>query len=246
MTRPPQLGDTRSRLARRVACAVAACALASGARATDVADWHYASPLPDATIQIGPRRLHLPPGHWTLVHRSEFEAWGANLGARASSVTAYTAWAVRIEDGEFRMAVALSLPVRRLQYLHRWGPDPCARERSLIFQRTLSSSAATPECLSIDGSLSFMQSMRSTNIPVANWFETQKFKDVDGLVHVLYTKHHNTTFGRVSVLLPTQAFESDIELIRWSNALPALLGPLIDADADDATLPEPPPTPAKP
>jgi hypothetical protein len=243
MTTSPHFAGALPRLVRltsRVACAIVAGVSATDTLATDVGAWHYAAAMPDSMLQIGGRRLHLPPGHWTLVTRFEFSA-----GAWRTQTPAYTAWAVRIEDNEFRMAVAVSLPTRRLLGINRWGPDPCLRRKELIFQRTLSSSLATPECLSLEGSLGFMQYIRYTNMQVADWFEDHKFKDIDGLIHILYTKNYNTTFGRVSVVLPIQAFESDVEAIRWANTLPGILGPFIDADVDDATLPEPAPA-AKP
>ncbi len=243
MTTSPLLAGALPRLARlaaRAACATLAVVAASGARATDVADWHYAAPMPDSMLQFGSRRLYLPPGHWTLVTRGDFRTYTSH----GASVEVSTAWAVRIEDGRFRMAIALSLPAQRLIGINRWGADACERTSDQIFQRTLSTSLATPECISVVGSLGLMQYMRERNFRVAEWFETHKLEDIDGLVHILYTKNYNTTFGRISVLLPIQAFESDAELIRWANTLPALLGPFIDADKDDVTLPEPtPPAP---
>ena len=243
MSTSPQLAGALPRLARlaaRAACAILAGVAASGAQATDVADWHYAAPMPDSMLQFGSRRLYLPPGHWTLVTRHDSRTYTSH----GAAVAVATAWAVRIENDRFRMAVALSLPAQRLIGINRWGADPCEHAKQQIFQRTLSTSLATPECISVEGSLGLMQYMRETNLRVAEWFETHKMEDIDGLVHVLYTKNHNTTFGRVSVLLPVQAFESDAELIRWANTLPGLLGPFIDADKDDVTLPEPtPPAP---
>lgn len=223
------------------AAAAFALLVTPGARATNAADWHYAMEMPDSMLQIGSRKLHLPPGHWTLVERGEFTST-----AFRSASTTYTVWAVRIENNAFTMGVTLSLPMQRLININRWGPDPCVQRSNLIHQKILSNSAAFPECLSIEGSLSFLQYLRYTNMPVSVWFEGHKFEDTDGLVHILYTKNHNTTFGRVSVFLPTKAFGSDVELVRWAESLPRVLGPFIDNDVDDATLPAPPPvTPAE-
>jgi hypothetical protein len=48
------------------------------------------------------------------------------------------------------------------------------------------------------------------------------------------------------VFLPTKAFGSDADLVRWAESLPRVLGPFIDDDVDEATLPAPPPvTPAE-
>ena len=248
MTTSPHFAGALPRLARLAApaaCAIAAGLVACPARATEVADWHDVdTPMPDSTLQFGTRKLHLPPGHWTLVKRFDMRI----STSHGEGVAVSTAWAVRIEDDKFRMAVVLSLPNQRMMGLNRWGPDPCQRTRWQIYQHAVSSSAATPECISIEGFHAFMRSMRATNPQVAQWFETHTFDDADGLVHILYTKYYNATFGRLSVLLPIQSFESDAQAIGWADSLPGLLGPLLDGDGDDATLPEPAPAapPGKP
>jgi hypothetical protein len=225
------------------AAVIGALMVMSAARADDsavVADWRSAAPLPDSTLRIVSRKLHLPPGHWTFIERVDSRTRTTN----GEEVAISTAWAVRIEDGRFRMAVALSLPARHLVGIHRWGPDPCVHTDGQIHQRDVSASRSNPECLSIEGFHAFMQSMRRTNLHVAQWFETHGFGDDDGLVHILYTRSRNGTFGRASVLLPIQAFQSDADAIGWSDTLPGILGPFLDGELDDATLPEPAPLPA--
>jgi len=74
----------------------------SAVRATDVGSAEYTKPIDDLTLEIGTRRLHLPPGHWYFTARRV----GPTYGGEKESGYAYLGAAALIENGVHLETVA--------------------------------------------------------------------------------------------------------------------------------------------
>jgi len=98
----------RSALPRRCAWVVAALfALTTPhAAALDVSR-KLAVPVPiaDSVLEVGGRRLRLPPGRWVLTGRGEVETVGYARGGDAWG-RGVSAWATLVEDGRLRAPVS--------------------------------------------------------------------------------------------------------------------------------------------
>ena len=211
----------------------AASTLAAGAvHATDANAVTPPVKIRDASVQIGDRSVHLPPGDWTLVQVKDFQG---TLRLRDIDVT--TAWAVLLRDGRFGMAMQLSLPLKDMARDRR-TPDknPCTA-REGVLRGDYSHGHSEMECLAVFGHHDLQAILQQRGPHAAKWLRRKGVPDVDDGVEFTYSHRDGLAYGRVAFYFPARDFQSDDDAAGWARAVQQAFEPLIERKATDVTLP---------
>jgi hypothetical protein len=218
--------------ARHAAAAALLAALASAAAATDIA----AAPLPadiaDLTVQVAQRRLHLPPGHWVLVARTQVET----MGRKHASGTGIQAWIAREDAGRLTALIWLSLPEQDFGNVHHQGNNRCPEEDG-IERADLSDNPNLPECLGVYGHRDMTQAIAARSDAVLGWLVRAKVASDGPMVRFTYRQRTDYSYGGISLFLPTQHFESEDASSAWARQLRDACRPLFEGRTSDARLP---------
>ena len=221
----------RSRWPRLLAAGLVLSATA--ARATDA---NTATPpigIADGEVRIGERRVHLPPGDWTLVQVKDFHG-----GPRLADIDVTTAWAVLLRDGRFGMAMQLSLPLQDMARDRR-TPDknPCTA-REGVLRGDYSHGHSEMECLAVFGHHDLQQVLSQRGPHAAKWLRRQGVPAVADGVEFTYSHREGLAYGRVAFYFPAQDFQSDDDAATWAHAVQQAFEPLIERRVRDVTLPK--------
>jgi hypothetical protein len=228
----------------RRAVAIAALAMAAwtpgSSLAIDIVAAHAPADVPDGVLQIGGRKLQLPPGDWRLVQRDEFEV---HASRHMRSVDAYGAWVVLLEGRRFRGIVHLSLPVADAPQVGRGRGNPCESDNDIL-RVDLSRGKPGSECLAVFGHHDLARSLQRRASRAVDWMLDHGVTGLDTGVQISYVRKLDGSFGHVDVFLPAEDFESDTEASQWATTLREALEPFLDETADSARLPALPAPPS--
>ena len=227
------------RLTPRVRDAAALlAALAAGAGATDLASVPVPSDIGDLTLQVAQRRLHLPPGHWVLVARTQVPT----MGKRNASGTGIQAWIARADAGRLNALLWVSLPEQDFANVHHQFNNRCPEEDG-IERADLSGNPNLPECLGVYGHRDMTQAIAARSDAVLGWLVRSRIASDGPMVRFTYRQRTDFSYGGISLFVPTQHFENEGDSSGWAKQLREACRPLFEGRAHDATLP-PLPAPA--
>jgi hypothetical protein len=218
--------------ARHAATAALLAALAAGAGATDIAAAPVPSELADLTVQVAQRRLHLPPGHWVLVARSQVET----MGRKHATGTGIQAWIAREDDGRLAALLWVSLPEQDFANVHHQYNNRCPEEDG-IERADLSANPNLPECLGVYGHRDMTQAIAARSDAVLGWLVRSRIASTDPMVRFTYRERTDFSYGGISLFLPTRHFESEDASSGWARQLRDACRPLFEGRVHDATLP---------
>lgn len=219
----------------RRALATALLAFAANAGATDVAKAPLPSDIADGIVQVAQRRLHLPPGHWVLVARTEVETFGK----KQRSGIGLQAWIAREDGGQFGALMKLSLPLEDFPNVHQQTENRCPDEDG-IQKADLSDNPARPECLGVYGHRDLAHAMAVRSDAVVAWMAAAKVADPGPVVRFTYRERTDYSYGGISLYLPTSHFDSDESATAWARSVREACRPLFEGRVRDADLPNPP------
>jgi len=206
--------------------------VAAPARAIDVNAVTPPVKIADGRVQIGERSVRLPPGDWTLVQVKEFQ------GARhMADIDVTTAWAVRLRDGRFDMAMQLSLPLKDLARDRR-TPDrnPCTT-REGVLRGDYTHGHSELECLAVFGHHDLQDVLQRRGPHAARWLRRQGVPAVADGVEFTYSHREGLAYGRVAFYFPASDFQSDDDAAAWARRVEQAFGPFIERQVPDVTLP---------
>jgi hypothetical protein len=213
-----------------------AVALAPAARALDVSQkLAWPAPIDDGVLEVGDRRLHLPPGHWVLTGRREVDTVGQARGGDAWG-RGVSAWATLVENGHLRAIVWLGLPLQDLRNV-REGRHGCADNDATIERLNLSGQLSKPECLAVYGERNLQSALGTRTPHTLRWLSKRHVADPGPLVRFVYKLRSESSYGSFMLVLPTGPFDSDEEARRWALGLRESLRPFLEHRTSEATVP---------
>jgi hypothetical protein len=223
---------------RRAGALLALALAAGGAGATDIATAPVPSDLPDRTVQVAQRRLHLPPGHWVLVAREDVVTEGGRSGKRraAPEGTGLQAWIAREDAGRLAALVWLSLPLQDFPGVHHRGDTGCPDEDG-IERADLSPNPKRPDCLRVYGHRDMRRTLANRSAALVAWMGRAQVATDDAMVRFIYRERSDGAYGGISLYLPTPNFESDEVASAWARRLRDACQPLFEGRVSDAELP---------
>ncbi len=185
----------------------------------------------DGSLQIGLRKLHLPPGEWILVGRRVHSLMGT-----PRQVDGVDAWLVRLDRARFNLAIHVSLPTVDGPGVHEWGRDPCASDDNILRQ-DLSRGLTLPECLAIIGHRDMEAALVGIAPGVQRWLETRRLLAAGPVVQFAYRERSSGTYGAVSLYFAAECFPGDDDARQWAHGLREALRPFFEGRQLDADLP---------
>ena len=208
-------------------------------RATDIAHAPIPSPVTDNELRIGSHVFKLPPGQWTLVQGQTFMS--PSSGNRDAEV--FRGVVVLVDNGQFRVAIDLSLPVQDAPGLAGWGDDACAAHNGALHSTAMTKFGGT-QCLAVFGLPDLLRHFQHTNPYAARWMLDQHVVGLGSAIEIVYTSRQDATFGRLHAFFSAPYFDSDEAMNRWASALEDSLKRVFASKAFAATLPALPVLPA--
>lgn len=218
--------------------------LAGGAGATDIATARVPSELSDLTIQVAGRRLHLPPGHWVLVERTQVETIGRKRGKTHVTGSGVQAWIAREDGGRLAALMWLSLPLQDYPGAHHQGDANCPDEHG-IDREDVSDDPKRPDCMRVQGHRDMRQALSARSPAVLEWMAQARVASEGPMVRFTYRYRGEDAYGGISLFLPTAHFDSEAATADWVKRLRDACQPLFEGRERDASLPPlpaPPPT----
>jgi hypothetical protein len=220
-------------------CAQLLALAAPAARATDANAITPPVKLADRSVRIGERSVHLPPGDWTLVQVKEFHG-----PRKLQDIDVTTAWAVLLRDGQFGMAMQLSLPIHDMTRDRTTTNNPCTA-RDGVLRGDYSHSKSEMECLAVFGHHDLIAILQQRGPHAAKWLKKKGIPAVGDGVEFTYSHREGMAYGRVVFYFPAQEFQSDDAAAQWARAVQTSFEPLIERKVADVALPAlPAPAPA--
>ena len=192
-------------------------------------------PIADSVLEVGGRRLRLPPGRWVLTGRGEVETVGYARGGDAWG-RGVSAWATLVEDGHLRAIVWLGLPLEDFRNVHPAAPG-CADNESTIERLNLSSQLSKPECLAVYGERDLQSALGKRTPHTLHWLRNHRVADPGPLVRFVYKLRSESSYGNFALLLPTGPFDGDDEARRWALGLRDSLRPFLEHRTSEAVVP---------
>jgi hypothetical protein len=224
------------RLWRATAITVLALPWAPAAQAIDVSQrTAVPTPIADGALEIGGRRLHLPPGDWVLTGWSEYTTTGYARGGDTWG-RGVSAWATLVEHGRLRAIVWLSLPVQDFRAVSG-NSAGCTRDVGTIERLNLSSQLSKPECLAVYGERDLQSAIEKRSPYTLRWLVGQGLADTGPLVRFAYMLRSEWSFGALSLVLPTGPFESDEDARRWALGMRDAMRTFLEHRSSEGQLP---------
>jgi hypothetical protein len=221
---------------RHAAAAVLLAALATGAGATDIATAPVPSDLRDLTVQVARRQLHLPPGHWVLVARTEVPTVGRKIRKSQSTGSGLQAWIAREDGGRLAALMWLSLPLQDYPGVHHQGDANCPDENG-IDREDMSDDPKRPDCMRVQGHHDMGKALLTRSVDVLAWLASTRTASDDPMVRFTYRYRGDGSYGGISLYLPTVHFENEASTTAWVKQLRDACRPLFEGRIDDARLP---------
>ncbi|MEP6505273.1 MAG: hypothetical protein ABJD97_18205 [Betaproteobacteria bacterium] len=219
---------------RAPACLALLCGLCIATGPAAAVDAVRAEPpvaVPDGTLRIGLRTLHLPPGDWLLVGQRV-----RSLMVTPRQIDGVDAWLVRLDRGRFNLAIHVSLPTVDGSGVHEWGQDPCASDDNILRQ-DLSRGLTLPECLAIVGHRDMQAALVGLAPGVQRWLETRHLLVAGPVVQFAYRERASGTYGAVSLYFAAECFPGDDDARQWARGLRDAFQPFFEGRQLDADLP---------
>jgi hypothetical protein len=204
---------------------------ASGARATDANAADPPQRLKDGIVQIGTRSVRLPAGDWYLVQVKDFHG-----ERRLRDIDVTTAWMVLLRNGQFGVAMQLSLPVADMKKERRVGDNPCTA-RDGVLRGDYSHSRSEMECLAVFGHHDLQHILEQRGTRTAAWLARKGVARVDDGVEFTYSHREGAAFGRVAFYFPARDFASDDDAAKWAQAVRETFEPLVERRVAEVRLP---------
>jgi hypothetical protein len=235
----PSIGRSRHRRFapwRALAAALLSLPFAPSACALDVTDrTAVPAPIPDGVIEIGGRRLHLPPGNWMLTGWSEHTTSGYARGGDTWG-RGVSAWATLVENGHLRAIVWLALPVQDFKAVTGNG-EGCRSQEGTIERMNLSRQLSKPECLAVYVDHDAQAILERRSPYTLRWLVKQKLGETGPLVRFVYGLRSEWSYGAMNLVLPTGPFDSDDDARRWALGLRDATRAFLEHRTSEATLP---------
>ncbi len=227
---------------REAAAAALLALLAGAAGATDIAAAPVPSDLPDLTIQVAKRRLHLPPGHWVLVARTQVDTVGRKFNRTHMTGSGVQAWFAREDAGRLLAVMWLSLPLQDYPGAHHQGDANCPDENG-IDRADVSDDPKRPDCMRVQGHRDMRAALSARSPAMLDWMAANKVTSEGAMVRFTYRYRGDDAYGGVSLFVPTAHFDSEAATTEWVKQLRDACRPLFEGRERDASLP-PLPEPA--
>lgn len=193
------------------------------------------APIADNVLEVGDRRLHLPPGRWVLTGRGEVDTVGHARGGDAWG-RGVNAWATLVEDGHLRAIVWLALPLQDLRHV-REGGHGCGDDDTPIERLNLSSQLSKPECLAVYGERGLQSALETRTPHMLKWLAARHVADPGPMVRFVYKLRSESSYGSFALVLPTGPFDSDDEARRWALGLRESLRAFLEHRTSEASVP---------
>ena len=137
-------------------------------------------------FELGPKKIHLPPGDWTLIARHH---WTGTTDAVLQGTNFAGVYLVQIRDGRLtRAAQAWGNVDPNLARGWRHTVDPCKKREQVLHYRDLSQNVDNLFCYDVSELRGYMRKSTAWRQQAQQWLEEQKVKLPPTVVVVRFAK----------------------------------------------------------